>query len=401
MSNNIPTSKKQSNKFFNEVIVKGLSFDIDENDIGDYLDKMCGPVSSVKLLKNTQGHSKGIAFVSFETEEGCNKALELNNSEFMGIFLIIEKTKPKTEKVPHLLSDEASKTSFISNLSLNADKFSNEVILKNLSFVVDEKDIGNYFEEKCGTVTRINILKNEQGYSKGIAFVYFETEEGCNKSIELNNSEFMGRKLTIEKAKPKTERPAQLNADKDSKTIFVGNLDFHTNEQTLKDFFTSCGKVVDALIAKAEGKSRGFGHVEFEDKSGVENALKKSGEHIDGRSIRVDVPALRGKLQGFNKPFESNNSELMGGKIKLNNERPVEQESKTIFVGNLSFKTDEETLLDFFTSCGKVVNVRIARYEGKSKGFGHVQFEDKSGVENALQKSGEYIDGRVIKIAVA
>lgn len=40
-------------------------------------------------------------------------------------------------------------------------------------------------------------------------------------------------------------------------------------------------------------KSRGFGHVEFSDKRGVEKALKKQGETIDGRSIKVDVASQR------------------------------------------------------------------------------------------------------------
>jgi len=61
----------------------------------------------------------------------------------------------------------------------------------------------------------------------------------------------------------------------------------------LKKFFASCGSVVDARIAQADGKSRGFGHVEFTDKSGVENALKLAGEELDGRVIKVDVAAQR------------------------------------------------------------------------------------------------------------
>lgn len=121
----------------------------------------------------------------------------------------------------------------------------------------------------------------------------------------------MGRYLIIEKTKPKTDRPAHLPVDEDSKTIFVGNLSFKTDTEILKRFFASCGKVADARIAQADGKSRGFGHVEFEDKSGVENALKKVGELIDGRPIKVDVAATRGKREGFNRSsgnFNNNNN---------------------------------------------------------------------------------------------
>lgn len=121
----------------------------------------------------------------------------------------------------------------------------------------------------------------------------------------------MGRYLIIEKTKPKTDRPAHLPVDEDSKTIFVGNLSFKTDTEVLKRFFASCGKVADARIAQADGKSRGFGHVEFEDRSGVENALKKVGELIDGRPIKVDVAATRGKREGFNRSngnFNNNNN---------------------------------------------------------------------------------------------
>lgn len=66
----------------------------------------------------------------------------------------------------------------------------------------------------------------------------------------------------------------------------------------MKNFFSSCGVVVDARIAQQDGRSRGFGHVEFADKNGVEKALKKAGEEIDGRPIKVDVAATRGKDGG-------------------------------------------------------------------------------------------------------
>lgn len=170
-----------------------------------------------------------------------------------------------------------------------------------MSFNADENDIGNFLEEKFGSVSRVNLLKNEDGRSKGIAFITFETEEGCNKAVAGSGIELLGRQILIEKTKPKGERPAHLPVDEESKTIFVGNLSFQCEAETLKKFFASCGNVLDARIAQADGKSRGFGHVEFTDKSGVENALKKAGETLEGRPIKVDVAASRGKREGFNK----------------------------------------------------------------------------------------------------
>ncbi|KAL4507250.1 hypothetical protein ABPG72_002043 [Tetrahymena utriculariae] len=233
-----------------------------------------------------------------------------------------EEQKPIKQDQP--IQKAQQKPNGNANSKQGGDKFSNEVIVKGLSFDADENDIGNFLDENCGPVSRVNLLKNEQGRSKGIAFISFETEEGCNKAVELSNSEFMSRFITIEKTKPKADRPAHLPVDEDSKTIFVGNLSFRTDKETLKKFFASCGKIADTRIAEAEGKSRGFGHVEFEDRSGVENALKKAGEQIDGRPIKVDVAASRGKREGFNRSngnFNNNRGGPRGGNNSFANER--------------------------------------------------------------------------------
>lgn len=43
----------------------------------------------------------------------------------------------------------------------------------------------------------------------------------------------------------------------------------------------------------------------------------------------------------------------------------------TLFVGNLNYKTTEESLEKFFQDCGGVISVRIGRGQGgRSKGFG-------------------------------
>lgn len=119
--------------------------------------------------------------------------------------------------------------------------------MKGISFQANENDIGNFLDEKFGAVSKVNLLKNESGQSKGIAFITFETEDGCNAAIAGSNCDFMGRYLVIELTKPKGDRPAQgqrgNTVDDTSKTIFVGNLSFRTDAEVLKRFFASCGEV--------------------------------------------------------------------------------------------------------------------------------------------------------------
>ena len=52
-----------------------------------------------------------------------------------------------------------------------------------------------------------------------------------------------------------------------SKKIYVGNLPYTTNDQSLTDAFSQCGTVESAkvIMDKETGKSRGFGFVELQD----------------------------------------------------------------------------------------------------------------------------------------
>ena len=61
------------------------------------------------------------------------------------------------------------------------------------------------------------------------------------------------------------------------------------------EFFADAGTVADVRIAMDEdGRSRGFGHVEFETSEGAQNALSKSGQSVEGREIFVDLARERG-----------------------------------------------------------------------------------------------------------
>ena len=75
-------------------------------------------------------------------------------------------------------------------------------------------------------------------------------------------------------------------------------------------------------------------------------------------------------------------------------------ETKTIFVGRLSWNVDNDWLASEFAECGEVVSARVQmdRNTGKSRGFGYVTFATSEAVEKALQLSGKEIDGRPINV---
>ncbi|KAI9635764.1 uncharacterized protein MKK02DRAFT_33115 [Dioszegia hungarica] len=72
----------------------------------------------------------------------------------------------------------------------------------------------------------------------------------------------------------------------------------------------------------------------------------------------------------------------------------------TVYVGNLTFETDESELLGFFGDLTPVTS-RLVKTEGKSKGFGYVEFSSVEKLKQALDLSGSQLGGRTVRISVA
>jgi len=76
-------------------------------------------------------------------------------------------------------------------------------------------------------------------------------------------------------------------------------------------------------------------------------------------------------------------------------------ESKTLFIGNLSFNTTDEDLNELFKDVAGCVDVRVAmdRRTGQPRGFVHADFADvQSAVKAKEQLTGTQLYGRQIRI---
>ncbi len=77
----------------------------------------------------------------------------------------------------------------------------------NLSHDMADSDLQTLFEQH-GTVESAQIIMDrDTGRSKGFGFVEMGTEEEAQQAIEaLNGQEAHGRQLTVNEARPRTER---------------------------------------------------------------------------------------------------------------------------------------------------------------------------------------------------
>lgn len=75
--------------------------------------------------------------------------------------------------------------------------------------------------------------------------------------------------------------------------------------------------------------------------------------------------------------------------------------SKKLYVGNLSYRTTENTLRTLFAEFGEVqsVNVITDRETGRSKGFGFVEMDSEQAAAAATAAlNGKMVDDREIRV---
>ena len=78
--------------------------------------------------------------------------------------------------------------------------------------------------------------------------------------------------------------------------------------------------------------------------------------------------------------------------------------SKKIYVGNLSFRTDESELSELFAQYGEVLSTSIItdRETGRSRGFAFVEMADDAQVIEAIEAlNGNEFGGRQLNISEA
>ena len=78
--------------------------------------------------------------------------------------------------------------------------------------------------------------------------------------------------------------------------------------------------------------------------------------------------------------------------------------SKKLFVGSLSWDTNDEGLRNAFSPHGEISEAIVIsdRDSGRSRGFGYVTFDDDESADKAVAAlNGTELDGRTIKVDVA
>ncbi|PTB67062.1 RNA-binding domain-containing protein, partial [Trichoderma citrinoviride] len=171
-------------------------------------------------------------------------------------------------------------------------------------------------------------------------------------------------------------------------TLFAGSLAWSVDDNALYAAFESFEGLVGARVVteKGTGRSRGFGYVDFKDAESAAVAYEAmQGQDVGGRAINLDYANAR--------PDDANPQNRAADRAKKHGDT-LSAESDTLFVGNLPFDTDQDTVTEFFNEVRPVTSVRLPTdpESGNLKGFGYVTFGSVEDAKEALNaKNGATI----------
>ncbi|KAF2835112.1 RNA-binding domain-containing protein [Patellaria atrata CBS 101060] len=159
---------------------------------------------------------------------------------------------------------------------------------------------------------------------------------------------------------------------KEDGKMFIGGLNWETTDQSLKDYFSQFGEVLECTVMRdsATGRSRGFGFLTFKDPKTVNIVMVK--EHwLDGKTIdpKRAIP------------------------------REEQERTSKIFVGGVSQEATEDDFKKFFQQFGRVIDATLMmdKDTNRPRGFGFVTFDGDAAVDATLAQPLE-IHGKRIEV---
>ncbi|ESQ32501.1 hypothetical protein EUTSA_v10004139mg [Eutrema salsugineum] len=177
----------------------------------------------------------------------------------------------------------------------------------------------------------------------------------------------------------------------DNGKLFIGGISWDTNEELLKEYFSSFGEVIEAVIMKdrTTGRARGFGFVVFADPAVAETVVKEK-HNIDGRLVEAKKAVPRDDLNIINR--SSNSNSIQGS--------PGSGRTKKIFVGGLPSSVTESDFKMYFEEFGTTTDVVVMFDQNtqRPRGFGFITYDSEEAVEKVLLKTFHELHGKMVEV---
>ena len=195
------------------LLAKNLPYKVTQDELKEVFE------DAVEIrLVSKDGKSKGIAYVEFKTEADAEKTLEeKQGTEIDGRSISLYYTGEKGQSQDH----RGGKNSTWSGESKT-------LVLSNLSYSKTEETLQEVFEK----ATHIKVPQNQNGKSKGYAFIEFASFEDAKEALNsCNKREIEGRAIRLDLQGPRGSPNARRQP---SRTLFVTGLSEDKNRRDVQ-----------------------------------------------------------------------------------------------------------------------------------------------------------------------
>ncbi|KAH6617046.1 Polyadenylate-binding protein, cytoplasmic and nuclear [Chaetomium tenue] len=326
-----------------------------------------GSVASIRVCRDTiTRRSLGYAYVNYNSTSDGEKALEELNYTLI---------KGRPCRIMWSQRDPALRKTGQGN-----------VFIKNLDVAIDNKALHDTFAA-FGNILSCKVAQDENGNSKGYGFVHYETDEAAAQAIKhVNNMLLNEKKVYVGYHIPKKDRQSKFEEMKANFTnIYVKNISLEATDEEFRDLFAKYGDVTSSSLARdPEGKSRGFGFVNFT----THECAAKAVEELNGKEFRGQDLYV-GRAQKKHEREEELRKSYEAARL----EKANKYQGVNLYIKNLADDIDDDKLRQMFSEYGPITSAKVMRdavtegsaeeeAEGKDK-------ENKKEGEQAAEAEGE------------
>ncbi|KAI0748151.1 polyadenylate binding protein [Daedaleopsis nitida] len=338
---------------------------------------MIGPVASIRVCRDAvTRRSLGYAYVNYLNAADVHNSVKLLGTK---MFRVAHSRIMWSQRDPALRKTGQG-----------------NIFIKNLDEQIDNKALHDTFAA-FGNVLSCKVATDEHGRSKGYGFVHYETGEAAETAIKAVNGMLLNdKKVYVGHHISRKERQSKIEEMKAQFTnIYVKNLDPEVTQEEFVALFEQFGNVTSAVIQiDEEGRSRGFGFVNFDTHEEAQKAVETlhDSEH-HGRKLFVSRAQKKAEREEeLRKSYEQAKLEKMSKYQGVN-----------LYIKNLDDEVDDDRLRQEFEPFGSITSAKVMRDEkGTSKGFGFVCFSSPDEATKAVaEMNNKMIGSKPLYVSLA
>lgn len=263
-----------------KIYIGNLPTSLTENDIRQLFETH-GTLTDITVpFDRFTGNPRGFAFITMPDKEQGLKAIDALNDS-----VIDDRTIRCNEQLPKDQVPKREKREY-------KEASGTKLYVGNLSFDTTQESLIEYFEQH-GPVTDCFLPTDRNtGYKRGFGFVTMADEDALTAIDNLNEVEFEGRTLQVNKSLPKGKSPPRRSFTRAPRAtkLYIGNLPFDTSQDEIYSLFEEYGDVKDCYVPmdRETGQSRGFAFVSLSPEDAQRAIDETDGFEFDGRILRVN-----------------------------------------------------------------------------------------------------------------